>query len=242
MSSFQDLFCWASSKLDKAQLRTFLCLAWAGWCCRNKAIFGDTNEINGVMIAASFVRMCEDYCVYNARVGGCVLAPISFSRASWIPPQSHFVKVNIDAYVPSNGGVCLGVVIRDEWGKILLLATKKTSCRWSSDMAEAAAACYGTQLARRFSFTNVILEGDSMIVVRAVRDKQEGAAPIFHFYESIYRMSAEFVEFNCVHVRRAGNTIAHLVAKRDTGASIECICTDSIPQSVQTLADLDFIN
>uniref|UniRef100_A0A803LW32 Uncharacterized protein n=1 Tax=Chenopodium quinoa TaxID=63459 RepID=A0A803LW32_CHEQI len=100
-----------------------------GWCCRNKAIFDKANEIKRVMVVASFVRLCEDYCDYNARVGGGVSTPITFSRASWVPPHRKFVMVNVDAYVSRLGGVCLGAVFKDEWGKLMLAVTRKITCR-----------------------------------------------------------------------------------------------------------------
>lgn len=41
------------------------------------------------------------------------------------------------------------------------------------------------------------------------------------------------------HVKRAGNTIAHLVARWDTKGSSYLICMDTFPQSVLTSAKID---
>ena len=149
--------------------------------------------------------------------------------------------MNVDAFVPANDGVSFGVVVRDEEGQILMLATLRTSHRRDCDMEKVAADRFGLEIARRYGYTNVALESDSLNVIRLVRNGHQGAAPIFHFFSDIKRLCLSFVNFECSHVRRAGNTLAHLVARRDTGPSSELICMNSFPQSFQTLVDLDLM-
>ena len=97
------------------------------------------------------------------------------------------MKVNVDAFVPTNAAACLGVAIRTE-GSLLLLATRKTTHHWECNMAEVAAARYSMEVARRLGFTRIVLEGDSLKVVKSVRDCIDGASPIFHFFRDIKQM------------------------------------------------------
>ncbi|XP_021754195.1 uncharacterized protein LOC110719519 [Chenopodium quinoa] len=237
--SFREMLMWVASKLDKVQLLLFSCLAWAAWSCRNKAVFENVRDLNSVWVASGYVRMCEDYGTYNAKVGGRVVVADIPSRASWSAPRRGCVKVNFDAYVPDNGTVRLGVVVRDDSGSLLLVAVRNTGCVWPSEMAEAATARYGIEIARRMGYEKVVLEGDAINVVRAIKTKQEGAATIFLLYDDIHRMSSFFSYFACNHIRRAGNTVAHYAARWDPGSSNERVCMSLFPQSFQTLADLD---
>ncbi|XP_021749910.1 uncharacterized protein LOC110715631 [Chenopodium quinoa] len=230
--SFADLFCWLVSKVEKPQLRVIMCLAWASWHCRNKVIFDGDNDVNGVQVAMGFVKLCEDYDVYNVKVGGrvCVAGSAAPSNTAWKPPEQQFVKVNVDAYVPGNAGVSLGVVIRDENGALLCVAVQKTGCRWQSDYAEAAAARYGVEVASRLGYAYVVLECDALNVVRAVAENQQGAAPIFTFDEDIRRISVVFSSFKCCHVRCVGNTVAHLVARWESEINSERVCMNCSPK------------
>lgn len=56
-------------------------------------------------------------------------------------------------------------------------------------MAEAAAARFGFQLARRFGYKNVWLEGDAINVVKKVDNAKFGFSPIFSVYDDIRKMS-----------------------------------------------------
>ena len=45
---------------------------------------------------------------------------------------------------------------------------------WAVNVCEAAATLYGIELAVRFGYSHVHLEGDSMIIVSAIENKVEG--------------------------------------------------------------------
>ncbi|XP_021726668.1 uncharacterized protein LOC110693824 [Chenopodium quinoa] len=123
----------------------FANLCWSSWTSWNNVIHEQSTH-DSIMLATGFTR---DYREYNTKVHGLVSAPAVCSSAGWIPPTHSCLKVNVDAFVPGSAGVCFGVVIRDEFVKLLLIVAKKTNCRWSPKLAEAAAARYGIELARR---------------------------------------------------------------------------------------------
>lgn len=148
------------------------------------------------------------------------------------------MKVNVDVHTFSTG-VGVGVVIRDYSGAILVAAVKRTDAAWSAEVAEASAALYGAALAKRLGYDKVILECDAMNVVRTIDKGEEGAAPIFLFYEDIRKVISHFSFFKCIHVRRGGNTAAHLVARWEVEFGSERICMGCFPQSLTTLAELD---
>ncbi|XP_021866523.1 uncharacterized protein [Spinacia oleracea] len=237
--SFADRLSWVARKLESEQLRTFMALVWAAWHCRNKVIFDGSGVVDAVSVAAGFVRLNEEYSLYNAKVSGTTMSHVCTSNASWLPPPSNCVKLNVDAHVLEGNGVSFGAVIRDEEGKLLVAAVKRIGANWQPEMAEAGAARYGVELARRLGYSSVILESDSLKVVRAIKTRQEGVSPIYILYDDIVGTCSEFFQFMCVHVRRTGNTLAHCIARWETGIDSERICMNSFPQSLTTLAELD---
>lgn len=182
-----------------------------------------------------------EYGVYNGKVSMAGSTPHPPSASSWVLPPHNCVNVNVDAHVLCGRGVCFGVVIRDEEGKLLLAAVKRMQANWTPTLAEARAARYGVEVARRLGYANVILECDAMNVVRAIQEKQEGAAPFYLFYDDILKYSTDFTLFKCVHVRRGGNTLAHSVARWETDVNSGRICMNSFPQSLYAFAELDLI-
>lgn len=57
-------------------------------------------------------------------------------------------------------------------------------------------------------------------------------------YEDIKRLNQAFTSFICSHIRRAGNTLAHLIARYDTSESM-FVWFDNFSQNFFTLAELD---
>lgn len=126
-------------------------------------------------------KLVNDFNLYASK--SCVLPQESTLKfQSWPPPHSGWVKVNFDAHV---GGGChrgLGVVIRDDNGKLLLAGVRRVIANWDVEMTEAAAARFGVELAARFGHQLVQPEGDALSVVRAIENREMGLSPIHLFY------------------------------------------------------------
>lgn len=240
VSNFSDMVLWLSSKMGKTVLTSIMTMAWAVWFCRNKRVY-EQIILDGPMIAAGFLKLNHDYGIYATRVlsGHTPLPPLSASR--WTCPPSGLVKINIDAHIVSGLYVGLGVVIRGEFGQLLLTATKRLEVDWDSETAEAAATRYGLQIARRFGFENVWLDGDAMNVIRRVDKNPEGLSPICLIYDDICNLTSFFNVFVNSHVKRVGNSVAHLVARKPLIGSNELICMSQFPQSIKALVELDLV-
>ena len=149
---------------------------------------------------------------------------------SWNKPRTGWVKVNVDAHVDSGMVRGLGAVIRDENGCILVAGVRRIHALLNVDTCEAAAALLGVQLASRFGFQFVQLEGDSLNVVKAIEQRIEGASPIHLFYDCILSSSSSFSGFSCSFVHHKGNSLAHAVARWDTDLAIEKIYMEPFPK------------
>ncbi|XP_021836918.2 uncharacterized protein [Spinacia oleracea] len=236
-SNFAARLLWLRSKVSREELKRIAAIAWAIWYCRNKRVY-DNEQTNCPMVAASFVKMVEEHGTYIKNISSYRRPTMPISAMTWSCPPRGMVKINVDAHVTATYAG-LGVVVRDEVGKLMLIATKRVNGGLMPDAAEAMAARYGAVIARRFGYTNVWLEGDALAVAKAVDANTKGLSPLFLIYDDIGDIGKQFSAFIISHIRRAGNTVAHLVARWDTRGSTELICMNSFPQSINTLAELD---
>ncbi|XP_021859944.2 uncharacterized protein [Spinacia oleracea] len=236
---FEDRLQWWASKVSMDEVRSIMAIAWAVWFLRNKYVH-DNERGNPGIVTAGFLRLVSDYRLYARKV---FTPPTgmgnTLSATNWIPPPIGLVKINVDANVIDGVRVGLGGVIRNHEGKLLVGGTKRVDAAWGVEMDEAAAVRYGLQLARRLGYNMVWLESDALCVVNAVDSNQEGMSPLFTLLDDIRKLAKCFSTFVISHVKMAGNTVAHLVARWDTKDSNELVCMNSFPQSITTLAELD---
>lgn len=112
--------------------------------------------------------------------------------------------------------------------------------RWSAECAEVAAVLFGPEIAHRLGYKHVILECDVVNVISTIKKEVVGFSPLFLFYEDIKRLKSYFESFDCAHIRRTCNTIAHWIARWDINVGDERVWTSCFPGYVTTLANLDF--
>lgn len=142
--------------------------------------------------------------------------------------------MNFDAYVADGDIRGLGTVFRDNHGKILVAGVRRIKARWPVDVSEAATALFSLQIAITFDFEYIHLEGDSLLFISVTHSREDGRAHIHLFYDTIFALCSNVRGFNCSFVKRDGNSLAHLVARWDTGVADENIYMGLFPQGLQT--------
>ncbi|KAK1363273.1 hypothetical protein POM88_038834 [Heracleum sosnowskyi] len=80
-------------------------------------------------------------------------------------------------------------------GKLLVAAVKRCEAT-SPDIAEAFAACYGLQVARRLGYSSIRVESDAANVVQATKEACNGVAPIHLIFDDIRDVSFCFGRFS----------------------------------------------
>ena len=99
----------------------------------------------------------------------CKPAPTIEFQSSWSPPLAHLFKVNVDgAVLSAQKAVGIGVIIRDGEGRVEAAIGKKIFAPLGAVEAEAKALEAGLLLAKDIGIQDLILEGDSIIVHRAL--------------------------------------------------------------------------
>ena len=135
----------------------------------------------------------------------------------------------------------LGVVIRNNNGKILVVRVRKADQLWSVEMWEAAVALFGIELASNLGYMFVHLEGDALNVICNILEAKEGAAPIFLFNERIAKLKEVFLKFLCTHVCKADNKVDHEVAFTVVKNANDKISTICFSQCLISLASSNLI-
>ncbi|XP_026458742.1 uncharacterized protein LOC113359296 [Papaver somniferum] len=130
---------------------------------------------------------------------------------TWEPPKSIKVKINFDGVAGPRGFAC-GVVARDSEAKFQGCKNKSlTHCK--AVEAEGQGTMTAVELARRKGFRDIILEGDSLIVINAFRYTHY--KPNWRIQNMINRIKEELKNFRSVeyrYINKNSNKVANNVA------------------------------
>ncbi|XP_026378146.1 uncharacterized protein LOC113272538 [Papaver somniferum] len=183
-----------------------VCIIWNLWKLRNVMVF--SNEVFSVNNV--FHKAYQDFklCLDNSAIDEHQISELTSSNNLWIPPEPHYVKINVDAaFIPNNGAA--GDVAQYHNGNFLECATI-TFDATSPLLAEKIACKLGVEAGIKFGFNKVVIEGDASNVTDAVlgasRDipwsirsvilKVKDAIPYF-----------VYIKFQCVP--KSANYLAH---------------------------------
>ncbi|XP_057550422.1 uncharacterized protein LOC130828448 [Amaranthus tricolor] len=212
---------------------------WAIWFMRNKVIFEDCpNKI--VDAVFSFTTMVREYKAYACKVFD--LRDQSTSLASqWSPPESNWIKINVDAHMANGTDKGLGAVCRDNHGNLILVGVRGVQATWSTAVSELTVAGFGVELAIRLGFSHIHLEGDNVVVFKEITNSSSGFSPFYVLLDQIRSLLSSFRGVRRSVVRRSGNTAAHMVARWNLGSFGDTIYMHYFPQSLISLVTLDLI-
>jgi hypothetical protein len=129
-------------------------------------------------------------------------------QVGWSPPFPSNVKVNYDAAIGSNGAF-LAAVCGDHNSKIISIWTEYCDC-FSPMIAAARAALLTVKRMKEAGFTNVIFEGDSLVVAHAIQGILEAQYwSIYCIINDILSLLPFFSFWLVSHVYRDFNTTTH---------------------------------
>ena len=183
---------------------------WCVWQRRNKAMYQNiVDPLDSIYPLAQ--RLSSEYYLAN-EVDIPHTLPI---LVSWRPSTVCEFKVNFDAAVfPKHHSTGVGVVIRNGQGLPVVVACQRFSCVYDIADAEALAARVALQLAWDSGLRNVEVEGDSLVVIRALKDQERCLASYGDIIMDIQHLAASFQCVKYCHVRRTGNNAAHVLARK----------------------------
>ncbi|PKA47788.1 hypothetical protein AXF42_Ash021118 [Apostasia shenzhenica] len=135
-------------------------------------------------------------------------------NANWRKPPFQSVKLNFDAVVKDNKNYFgISVVARDHMGYLLAAHATSLPGNLNSHYAKHYAARAAVMLARELSLQNVIFEGDSLNVIRELKENNLNLSIIDLCLLDTQMILSTFPCVELTHIRREGNEAAHSFAQ-----------------------------
>jgi hypothetical protein len=123
-------------------------------------------------------------------------------------------KVNWDTAIDGQGRcIGIGVIVWDHNGVVLAMLSETMTSIKDPTTAEALAARRGAKLCVSLGITRLILEGDALQIVQALRLTGGRWYPYGLVIEDTQRLFKNFQECSVSHVFRNANVEAHKLAK-----------------------------
>ena len=170
-----------------------------------------------------------------------VPAPIqSPPQQTWQPPQGNFFKLNFDGACFDEGAASgYGAVIRNEKGKVMAALAAKGGAVRDSEEVEVMACRKALEFVIDAGFVEIILEGDSALVMQMVSQAQPNLSRLGLIYEDIWCLVAGFrsILTNCV--RRTTNSVAHALARYTRSIDNDIVWLEEGPPPVVDALYLD---
>ena len=209
--SFLDLLWFGAMEKnwDPGDVAKAVMVAWALWTNRNEVWHGKKRKEGKAIVFGALDYLLEyQMCLDSPE------RPASSRPTIWSPPPPSRYKINVDGAVfGAQKAVGIGVVVRDEEGRVLGACCKKIEAPMGALEAEAKAFEVGLQFAKDMLIHDFILEGDSLLLVNALNEISPPPSAVAAIVYSSLSALKDFRKVEISHVKRAGNRPAHLLAK-----------------------------
>lgn len=68
--------------------------------------------------------------------------------------------------------------------------------------------------AKELGFERVMIEGDSEVIIKAIKEKKLLSSNLGHILQDIHALSCSFSSISFHHIKHMGNCVAHRLARR----------------------------
>ena len=131
----------------------------------------------------------------------------------WRPPPEEIFLINVDEAIPAKDGHSrVGVVIWDWESQIIAAVSMPLFRKFAIEETKVLVMRKGVILALELGLKNVILEGDSLQTIQAIKDK-ECKGMTGHIISGIIHEMSKFRRAEARHINRNGKKIAHELAQ-----------------------------
>ena len=200
-TDFMQFFEVLMDRLDATGMELFLIQAWTMWNQRNVLEHGgqmkDPHWLN-----RRAVEYHEDYKKAQEHLTISVAAPCG---QQWQPPPQNLFKLNFDATVFSDQQCSgFGAIIQNAQGEVMAGMSVKGPFVRNSEEAEALACQKAVIFAMEAGFSEIVLEGDNVTVMKTISDVSSQNSLLGHIYEDIwfYLRGMQHASVSCI--RRGG--------------------------------------
>ena len=133
------------------------------------------------------------------------------------------------------------MVVRDSQGWVLAALTKKVDGVQDAEVIEALAIQRAIRFAIETSFNCVIIESDSLSVVKAIQDTAESSCHIGNIIKDVKILSKTMKSCDFHHTKREANQVTHSLARNAIKVVSELVWIEEIPQCVSDVIQIDAV-
>lgn len=161
-------------------------------------------------------------------------SPPSYLQAlppfSWSPPPDGRFKLNVDVVVKElENKVGIGAIVKNSSGTLMAATIKTTSFKGEVELAEAEALMFGIEIAKDARLSPLIIESDSLNVVKLVNRKFHNNDAIFWIISDIQALLANRDKYVVNYIPRSRNVTAHNLAKCALSLDNTMVWLEEIP-------------
>ena len=234
-SSFSELLIWVFENNKNPVLFAFI--TWSIWHQRNQVRTQQASH----PLHQLFQFAHDNYLEFKA----LKIAPVpsrTKRKVRWKPPDPGSYKINFDGATFA-GEKCsgLGVMVRDKKRLVIAAMATRVPQLLQAIEIEALAANKALEFAQEMGLSDVVLEGDSSLVMAALNYKDPGLAPNDLLLQDTLSLSSAFFKLSYSHTMREGNTIAHNLAQLAVNLPNCVIWMEDVPSNVLSFYQADLV-
>ena len=163
------------------------------------------------------------------------------AAATWKALPLGFLKANWDAGLDSKRGrVGVGVIVRDHLGRVWASKCMVWEGFLDPTSAEAMGATMAALFYKELGMERIQLEGDAKLVIDAVNSRRQDDSSKGHLLADILLALSSVLQWEMIHVRREGNTVAHGLANYAMQENVNRVWLNDPPDCVRDSLQADF--
>lgn len=223
-----QLFADFLKRFSTEEFELFLVLALFIWNQRNSVIHGgklkDPRQV---------LRRAEDFLAeYHQAQEQLLLMPNAPQQITgWQPTQSAQYRLNLDAVIYTDMGRSgVGTIIRNENGEVMAALSATGPFVQDSEEAEIVACRKALEFAKDAGFSDLVVEGDNVNVMRAITSNCMDNSRLGTIIEDIHCLVSGLRWSSVSCVKSSANIAAHCLARFARNVSDELVWIEDCPQ------------
>ena len=240
-SDFNQLVATLTQRLTEEELELFWVQCWTIWNQRNVVMHGGKLQHPFVL-----TKRASDFLIeYKDKQALLATSVSTESVQQWRPPTGSVFKLNFDAAMFSNKNSSgVGAIVRNCRGEVMAGLSARGPPVGCSEEAEVLACRKALEFALNSGFSNLVVEGDNVMVMKAIVSPHLNRSRLGHIYDDISTLALGFRSFYVNCIKRNANAVAHCLARYASQLAEDVVwMEESPPPALQALySDLAFLN
>ncbi|CAL1408676.1 unnamed protein product [Linum trigynum] len=203
--SSEEWLCDLIDKVSDDELCSMVMALWFLWKERNNKLFNNSKLEESEVIARAEAYLKE----FRSGVKSASPARATRQEARWEKLKKDHLKANVDATKMKEGGTGLGLVVRDDEGRLILAAVRRTRVDWEPEMAEAQAVLWDLDLLHIHASQPTLIESDCQSLIQKLDRRGYIETELGVIVKEIKGRCSERGDVRWRFWGRGGNAVAH---------------------------------